>query len=117
MVEMIHLGKALGGNTEAFIGLAGIGDLVATCSSKLSRNFTVGYRLAKDEKIADIISSMDEVAEGVNTVKIVKKFADHYKFRAPITEIVYKIIFEGLTVKDAQNYLMKIPVNVDINFM
>ena len=117
MVEMIHLGKALGGNTEAFIGLAGIGDLVATCSSKLSRNFTVGYRLAKDEKIEDIISSMDEVAEGVNTVKIVKKFADHYKFRAPITEIVYKIIFEGLTVKDAQNYLMKIPVNVDINFM
>ena len=117
MVEMIHLGKALGGNTEAFIGLAGIGDLVATCSSKLSRNYTVGYRLAKEERIADIISSMDEVAEGVNTVKIVKKFAEHYKFRAPITEIVYKIIFEGLSVKDAQNYLMKIPQNVDINFM
>jgi glycerol-3-phosphate dehydrogenase (NAD(P)+) len=117
MVEMIHLGKELGGNMEAFIGLAGIGDLVATCSSQLSRNYTVGYRLAHDESITDIIDSMDEVAEGVNTAKIVKKFAEHYKFRAPITEIVYKIIFAGLTVKEAQQYLMKIPLNVDINFM
>lgn len=117
MVEMIHLGKELGGNTEAFIGLAGIGDLVATCSSSLSRNYTVGFRLAHNESITEIINSMDEVAEGVNTVKIVKKFAQHYKFRAPITEIVYRIIFEGLSVKEAQEYLMKIPLNVDINFM
>lgn len=117
MVEMIHLGKALGGNMEAFIGLAGIGDLIATCSSKHSRNYSVGYRLAQNEPIDQIIESMDEVAEGVNTAHIVKRFAEHYKFRAPITEIVYKIIFERLSVKDAQNYLMKIPLNVDINFM
>ena len=117
MVEMIHLGKALGGNMEAFIGLAGIGDLIATCSSKHSRNYTVGFRLAQGEPIDQIIASMDEVAEGVNTAHIVKRFAEHYKFRAPITEIVHKIIFEGLSVKDAQNYLMKIPLNVDINFM
>ena len=117
MVEMIHLGRALGGNMEAFIGLAGIGDLVATCSSKYSRNYTVGFRLAQKEPIDQIIASMDEVAEGVNTVHIVKRFAEHYKFRAPITEIVYKIIFEGLSVEDGENYLMKIPLNVDINFM
>ncbi len=117
MVEMIHLGRALGGNTEAFIGLAGIGDLVATCSSSLSRNFTVGYRLAKGETLDEIINSMQEVAEGVNTVRIIKKFAGHYGFRAPITEKLYQILQGKATVKEALQYLMKIPLNVDIDFL
>ncbi len=69
MVEMIYLGKVLGGNTQAFLGLAGIGDLVTTCSSQLSRNFTVGYRLAKGESLDSITESMEETAEGINTVK------------------------------------------------
>ena len=59
LVEMIYLGKALGGNVQAFVGLAGIGDLVATCSSKLSRNYTVGYRLAKGESLDHINATMD----------------------------------------------------------
>jgi len=66
LVEMIYLGKALGGNVQAFIGLAGIGDLMATCSSKLSRNYTVGFRLAKGESFDHITATMDEVAEGIN---------------------------------------------------
>ncbi len=117
MVEMIHLGKALGGNTEAFIGLAGIGDLVATCSSSLSRNFTVGYRLAKGETLPQISASMQEVAEGVNTVRIMKNFAQYNGFRAPITEKLYQVLFEDLTVEEALQYLMKIPLNVDIDFL
>lgn len=117
MVELIHIGKGLGGNVQAFLGVAGVGDLVATCNSTLSRNFTVGNRLAKGETLDEIISSMEEIAEGINTVRTVKKLADHYKMKAPITEMLYKVLFAGLTVEEALQYLMKYPFNVDIDFL
>lgn len=117
MVEMIYLGKALGGNIQAFIGLAGVGDLVATSSSKLSRNFTVGYRLAKGEKLQEIMNDMKEVAEGVETVRITKKLADHYKVRAPITEILYKVLYQDMTVESGLQYLMRYPLSVDVSFL
>lgn len=117
MVEMIYLGRALGGNTEAFIGLAGVGDLVATCSTTLSRNFTVGHRLAKGEKLHQIIGSMEETAEGINTIKIARKLANFYKVRMPILDMLHKVLFENLTVEEALQYLMKYPFNVDIDFL
>ena len=117
MVEMIYLGRALGGNTKAFLGVAGVGDLVTTCNSSLSRNFNVGYRLAQGETLEMILKSTDEIAEGINTVLIAKKCADHYKVRAPITATLYKVLFEHLTVKEALNYLMRYPLNVDIDFL
>jgi glycerol-3-phosphate dehydrogenase (NAD(P)+) len=116
-IEMVYLGKALGGKTSAFLGLAGIGDLVATCNSPTSRNFTVGYRLAKGEKLNSILANMDEIAEGVNTVQIVKKCADFYKVRALITENIHKVLFEELTVQEALDYLMRYPLNIDIDFL
>lgn len=116
-VEMVYLGRALGGNVKAFLGVAGIGDLVATCSSPQSRNFTVGYRLAKGEKLQDILESMGEVAEGVNTIRIAKMCADHYKVRAMITETLHKVLFENLTVQEGLQYLMRYPLNVDIDFL
>lgn len=117
MVEMIYLGRALGGNTKAFLGVAGVGDLVTTCNSSLSRNFNVGYRLAKGETLADILASTDEIAEGLNTVQIAKKCADYYNVKAPITATLYKVFFEDLTVKQALQYLMRYPLNVDIDFL
>lgn len=117
MVEMIHLGKAMGGDVEAFVGLAGIGDLVTTCNSTLSRNFTVGHRLAKGETLEEILADMEEVAEGVNTVRIAKKFIDTAKLRAPITEALHEVLFEGLTVDKALQLLMRYPYNVDIDFL
>jgi glycerol-3-phosphate dehydrogenase (NAD(P)+) len=116
-VEMVYLGRALGGDTKAFLGLAGIGDLVTTCNSPMSRNFTVGFRLAKGEKLSDIIKDMSEVAEGINTVRIAKKCADYYKVRALITDRLYKVLFEGPTVEDALDFLMRNPLNVDIDFI
>jgi glycerol-3-phosphate dehydrogenase (NAD(P)+) len=116
-VEMVYLGRALGGNTKAFLGVAGIGDLVTTCNSPMSRNFTVGYRLAQGEALKDILSDMHEIAEGVNTVRIAKKCADHYKIRALITHTVYKVLFEDMTVQEALQYLMRNPLNVDIDFL
>lgn len=116
-VEMVYLGRALGGDLKAFLGVAGIGDLVTTCNSPMSRNFTVGYRLAKGEKLADILADMKEVAEGVNTVRVAKKCADHYKVRALITDRLYKVLFEGMTVEEALEFLMRYPLNVDIDFL
>lgn len=117
MVEMIYLGRALGGNTKAFLGVAGVGDLVTTCNSSLSRNFNVGFRLAKGESLSEIVESTDEVAEGINTVRIAKKCADYYDVKAPITTTLYKVLFEDLTVKEALTYLMRYPLNVDIDFL
>ncbi len=117
MVEMIYLGRALGGNTKAFLGVAGVGDLVTTCNSSLSRNFSVGYRLAQGETLKSILESTDEIAEGINTVMIAKKCADHYRVRAPITGTLYKVLFEDLTMKQGLQYLMRYPLNVDIDFL
>ncbi len=116
-VEMVYLGRILGGNTKAFLGVAGIGDLVTTCNSPNSRNFTVGYRLAKGETLSEILDDMREVAEGVNTVRVVKKCADYYKARPLITDTLYKVLFEGMAVQDALDYLMRYPLNVEIDFV
>jgi glycerol-3-phosphate dehydrogenase (NAD(P)+) len=116
-VEMVYLGRALGGNTKAFLGVAGIGDLVTTCNSPNSRNYTVGYRLAKGERLADILNDMDEVAEGVNTIRVAKRCADAYGVRALITDTLHKVLFEGMTMDEAVQYLMRYPLNVDIDFI
>jgi glycerol-3-phosphate dehydrogenase (NAD(P)+) len=116
-VEMIYLGRALGGDVKAFLGVAGIGDLVTTCNSPLSRNFTVGYRLAKGEKLRHILTDMGEIAEGVNTIQIAKKCADYYKIRALITDRLYKVLFEGMTVEAALEFLMRFPLSADIDFI
>jgi glycerol-3-phosphate dehydrogenase (NAD(P)+) len=117
MVELIYLGNAMGGSTKSFVGLAGIGDLVTTCNSTLSRNYTVGFRLAKGEKLDSIIADMEEVAEGINTVKLVRKFLESTDLRAPITENLYKVLFEDFKVENALQFLMKYPFNVDIDFL
>lgn len=117
VVELIYLGRALGGNTEAFLGLAGIGDLVTTCNSSLSRNFQVGYQLAQGKTLHEILVSTDEIAEGIGTVQIVKKCADYYKVKAPITTMLYKVLFDNLTVEEALQYLMRYPLDVDIDFL
>ena len=117
MVEMVYLGKALGGNTQAFLGVAGIGDLVATCNSTLSRNFTVGYRMAQGDTLDQVTESMEEIAEGVNTVKIMKRLANNNNVKAPITEMIHKVLFEKMKTEEALQYLMKYPFNVDIGFL
>lgn len=117
MVELVYLGNALGGSLKSFIGLAGIGDLVTTCNSTLSRNYTVGYRLAQGEKLTDILNSMEEVAEGINTVRLMKAFVEGTGMRAPITENLYKVLFEDLKIEEALQYLMKYPFSVDVDFL
>ena len=115
LVEMVQIGKALGGNAQAFLSLAGVGDLIATSYSSLSRNFTVGNRLAHGEDIKAIIDSMEEVAEGVKTIDIINELAQTYKVRVPITETLHRIISNEMSVDDAHRYLMKFPFRAEID--
>jgi glycerol-3-phosphate dehydrogenase (NAD(P)+) len=117
LTEMIYFGKALGATPEAFLGTAGIGDLVATATSPNSRNFTVGLRLAKGESIADISKTMEETAEGIRTLRITRSLARHYKLHTPITEMLHEIVFEGFDVEKAMDYLMEYPYGVDVDFL
>ncbi len=117
MVEMIHIGTHMGAGLKAFLGVAGIGDLMATCNSPTSRNYTVGYRLAKGESPQHIFKNMDETAEGVNTTRLIYHLSEHYGWKTPITKLVYKVLFEDFPVQNAIGLLMKLPVREDIDFI
>lgn len=101
LAELTRLGVAMGGKPLTFSGLAGMGDLVATCNSPQSRNRTVGFQLGKGRSLDDIINEMSMVAEGVKTCGVVRELAKEYGVQMPITEEMYKVINEGNTVKDA----------------
>lgn len=110
LAELTRLGVAMGGQPATFAGLAGMGDLVATCSSEKSRNRTVGYQLGLGRNISDIISDMAEVAEGVKTAMVVMKLAEKYQINMPIAKWVYKVLHEGSTAKDAFRGLLRIDI-------
>lgn len=101
LAELTRLGVAMGGKPLTFAGLAGMGDLVATCISPLSRNRHVGMQLGQGRKIDDIIKEMSMVAEGVKTCSVVMDLARQYDIEMPITHEVYKAVYEGSTVRDA----------------
>lgn len=117
IAEIIKLGTGLGADTKAFLGLAGVGDLVATCYSPLSRNYTLGYRLAKGEELDEIIDSMEEVAEGVKTICVARALAMQYKIPAPITQALYRILFEGMDIQKGMTLLMEYPFREDVEFL
>jgi glycerol-3-phosphate dehydrogenase (NAD(P)+) len=117
MAEMIYIGHALGADKRSFLGMAGVGDLIATCSSPKSRNFTVGYRIAKGEKLEDILTSLGEVAEGIRTLKIGKLIAEHTEVQAPLLQTIYKVIFEELPMEKAVKMLMRYPVSADAEYL
>lgn len=116
MAEMIYIARALGANEKAFLGMAGIGDLMATCNSKLSRNFRVGFNLSQGKKLDEIVGELGEVAEGVKTLQIIKLLSE-YEFNAPIAEALYNVIFEGWTVEKGVAYLMSRPVSFDADYV
>ena len=117
MAEMIYIGKALGADKRAFLGIAGIGDLIATCSSPKSRNYSVGYRVAKGESLAEVTASMNEVAEGVRTLKIAKLIVDHVGANAPLLQMMNKVFFEGFDFDKAIKMLMRFPVGNDAEYL
>ena len=115
--EIVYFGKAMGAKPDAFLGTAGIGDLIATATSTDSRNYKCGVELGKGRSLEDVLAGMDEVAEGVRTLRFAKQLAEHYKLAAPITRILYKIIYEGYAFEDALQYLMRYPYARDVDFI
>jgi glycerol-3-phosphate dehydrogenase (NAD(P)+) len=106
LAEMTRLGVALGGDPATFAGLAGMGDLIATCSSKQSRNNSVGLALGQGETIEAILDSMHMVAEGVKSSPSVLALARKHGVEMPITEQVVAVCHEGHTARDALTALM-----------
>jgi glycerol-3-phosphate dehydrogenase (NAD(P)+) len=107
ITEIMRLGVAMGGKSETFGGLSGIGDLITTCESTLSRNHQVGVEIAKGRKLKDIIMKMYDVAEGVPTSKAAREISRKLKIEIPITEEVYSVLYEGKDPFKAISSLMQ----------
>lgn len=105
--ELSRLGVAMGGKRRTFSGLAGMGDLLATCISPLSRNRSVGIKLGQGKKIDEIISEMSMVAEGVKTSGVVIELATKYRVEMPIAQEVYKVVTGECAVMDSFRGLIK----------
>jgi glycerol-3-phosphate dehydrogenase (NAD(P)+) len=106
LTELTRLGVSLGGRPSTFAGLAGMGDLIATCISSKSRNHQVGYGLAKGRALEDIVTEMDMVAEGVKTTTSVLGLAAKVDVEMPIAEHVAMVLHEGVHPRDAVLSLM-----------
>jgi glycerol-3-phosphate dehydrogenase (NAD(P)+) len=107
LAELTRLGVAMGGRPDTFAGLAGMGDLLATCTSPQSRNRHVGEELGKGRKLDDIISEMNEVAEGVKSSAAVMKLAERHEVDMPIAYEVYRVVHEGSSAMDAYRGLIR----------
>lgn len=107
LTEITALGVTLGANPLTFSGLTGLGDLIATCSSPLSRNHYVGVELTKGRPLAEILKSMDGVAEGVSTTVVAHKLAKQFELEMPITERIHKVLYKKLDPRKASLELME----------
>jgi glycerol-3-phosphate dehydrogenase (NAD(P)+) len=106
LAEMTRLGKAMGAHTGAFMGLAGMGDLVLTCTGDLSRNRQVGLKLGKGQKLAQILAETNSVAEGVKTTQAVFELGRQRGIELPITEQVHAVLYEDKDPRQAVRDLM-----------
>ncbi len=106
IVEMGRLGRAMGAQRSTFFGLSGIGDLITSCFSKHGRNRLVGERLGQGQKIGEILESMEMVAEGVGTAKVVKVLMEKHGVEMPICSEVYRVLYKDKGPGDAVRSLM-----------
>jgi glycerol-3-phosphate dehydrogenase (NAD(P)+) len=110
LAEVTRLALALGAKHETMAGLAGLGDLVLTCTGELSRNRHVGVELGRGRKLADILAEMREVAEGVKTTRAIYQLSRRLQVDMPITASIYALLYEGKTALEAANELMGRPL-------
>lgn len=106
LAEAARIGATLGANPLTFMGLGGAGDIFLTCTSEKSRNFTVGYRIGKGEKLEDVLNTLGSVAEGVATTRAAYALTSKLKVDAPIVSAVYSVLYGGQTVASALHGLL-----------
>ncbi|MNO71270.1 Glycerol-3-phosphate dehydrogenase [NAD(P)+] [compost metagenome] len=117
LAEMTRFAVKLGANPMTFLGLAGVGDLIVTCSSPKSRNYQVGYALGEGLSLDEAVARMGETAEGVNTLKVLKARADELQVYMPLVAGLYAILFGGRTLEQVIQALMSGEPKTDVDFI
>ena len=117
LAEMSRFASQLGADPLTFLGLSGVGDLYVTCSSPLSRNFRVGLALGEGKSLEQAIADVGQVAEGVNTTKLVKERADKLGIYMPLASALYAIMFEQRPIVESLQAMMVAEQNTDVEFM
>jgi glycerol-3-phosphate dehydrogenase (NAD(P)+) len=107
LAEMTRLAVAMGARAQTLAGLAGLGDLVLTCTGELSRNRMVGIELARGRKLDEIVGSMKMVAEGIRTTDAAVELARRFGVEMPITEQMYQMLYHGLSPREGIRRLME----------
>ncbi|MBI4040297.1 MAG: NAD(P)-dependent glycerol-3-phosphate dehydrogenase [Deltaproteobacteria bacterium] len=113
MMEMSRYGCFFGGELQTFYGLSGMGDLIATCFSPHSRNQTLGRHIAQGQKVEDAVKKIQGVVEGMYSTQAVFHMAKKFHIFMPITESIYRILFEGATVENEIKYLMEVRIKFE----
>ena len=116
LAEMSRFAHHMGANPLTFLGLAGVGDLMVTCGSPLSRNYQLGMYIGQGKTLEQATEKLGRLAEGVNTVKTVKEKSAELGIYMPIVTGLYKIIFESMTVDAVINDLMMAEQSDDVEF-
>ncbi len=117
LAEMSRFAVCLGANPMTFLGLAGVGDLMVTCNSSLSRNYRVGFSVGKGKKLEDAIEELGEVAEGINTLRSVKTKADELEVYMPLVQGLYAILIEQKEIKSIISGMMLAQQSTDVEFI
>lgn len=117
LAEMSRFAQRLGADPMTFIGLAGVGDLIVTCNSDLSRNFRVGHAIGQGHSLKQAVQQLGEVAEGVNTLRTVKEQADQMEIYMPLVDGLYEVLYEGKDVLAIADRLMTGDHAEDVEFM
>ncbi len=117
LAEMTRFAVSQGANPMTFLGLAGVGDLIVTCSSPKSRNYQVGFALGQGLSLEDAVTRLGEVAEGVNTLKVLKAKAQELKVYMPLVAGLHAILFEGRTLAQVIELLMRAEPKTDVDFI
>lgn len=117
LAEMTRFAVSQGANPMTFLGLAGVGDLIVTCSSPKSRNYQIGHALGQGLSLDDAVQRLGEVAEGVNTLRVLKARSDQLGVYMPLVAGLHAILFEGRTLDQVIEALMRAEPKTDIDFI
>ena len=117
LAEMSRFAVSLGANPMTFMGLAGVGDLIVTCTSSKSRNFRVGYAVGKGKNLDDAVAELGQVAEGIYTLKLVKEKSEAIGIYMPLVRGLYEILYGSASIKAVINSLMMAVQNSDVEFI